>query len=76
MVKYPNKDDKDGSAYELKGLEDYRAWKKDISLFTRFDLNENWILKLETHWLNGVDGLFSMYNPGGFPEEKMDNVCS
>ncbi|RJP77588.1 MAG: hypothetical protein C4522_15070 [Desulfobacteraceae bacterium] len=30
-------------------------WMRDTCLTTRFDLNENWIFKLEGHYMNGLD---------------------
>jgi hypothetical protein len=55
-VSYDNKDNKDGEGYELYGLPKAAAWRKDLALSARFDLNAYWIFKLEGHWLNGLSG--------------------
>lgn len=52
---YRNKDDKDGDAIMLTGEQpDHRAWSKDFCLTTRFDISDNWIIKLEGHAINGT----------------------
>ncbi len=60
---YYDKDDKDGEGlYELDTAETDRimgadAWLYDDCVSLRFDLNENWTMKLEYH---AMDGLFSV----------------
>ncbi len=56
-VAYYNKDDKDGELIDpLSGVaKGARAWLKDDCVTARFDINENWALKLEHH---SMDGLF------------------
>ncbi len=63
---YPDKDDKDGDRYNTaaKGYEDYRAWLKDACLSTRFDINSNWIVKLEGHMMDGASTLNPLDHPG------------
>ena len=54
---YPNRNDKDGSTPDALGRYTdpaSRAWNKDLCLTTRFDINENWIVKLEAHTIDGV----------------------
>ncbi len=53
-VYYGDKDDKDGESYVAQGQADYRAWSKDAALTARFDINENWTLKLEGHSMDGT----------------------
>jgi len=65
-VFYSDKDDKDGDALKKRGLQDYRAWQKDFVLSTRFNVNENWSIKLEGHLIDGVGQLLSQENPNGF----------
>jgi len=65
-VFYSDKDDKDGDALKKRGLQDYRAWQKDFALSTRFNVNENWSIKLEGHLIDGVGQLLSQENPDGF----------
>lgn len=40
---------------ERKGRND--SHRKDLALFVRYDLNENWLLKLEGHYMSGTAGL-------------------
>jgi len=52
---YPDKDDKDG---ERKPPEmDFSSWLKTVTLSTRFDINENWICKLEGSYNDGFGGV-------------------
>ena len=54
---YPNRNDKDGSTPDALGRyvdPKSRAWNKDLCLTTRFDINENWVVKLEAHTIDGV----------------------
>ncbi len=62
-VFYYDKDDKDGDAFKQRGLQDYRAWQKDFALSTRFNVNENWSIKLEGHVIDGVGQLLRQENP-------------
>jgi hypothetical protein len=65
-VYYPDKDDKNGNErVNVRHLdtEEYRAWLKDMCFTTRFDLTENWILKLEGHKMNGAAILLGADNP-------------
>ncbi len=55
---FPNADEKDGN--DIKGeIPDYWAWQKDITLSVRFNLNEYFCVKLETHFYDGM-GLASL----------------
>ena len=56
-VDYMNKDDRDGDSYKERGQPRARAWLKDLAVSARFDLNEYWLIKLEGHWLNGLNGV-------------------
>ncbi|MFC2140400.1 hypothetical protein ACFLQ1_01610 [Candidatus Auribacterota bacterium] len=69
-VYYADKDDKDGNRYKILGLPDYRAWQKDWAIFTRFDITDNWLLKLEIHFLDGVAQTYSLYNMAGFKRKS------
>lgn len=53
---YTNTDDRDGENRVASGLDfdDYRAFLKDTCLTMRFDINENWVLKLEGHVMRGA----------------------
>jgi hypothetical protein len=71
-IYYPNEDDKDGEERVARGLdtEEHRAWLKDIALTTRFDVNENWIVKLEAHKMDGAAIILGADNPR--PENLVD----
>ncbi len=55
---YGDRHDKDGDRFDDTATgganEDYRAWNKDLALSTRFDININWLVKLEVHKINGT----------------------
>ncbi len=53
-VEYSDKDDKDGDRFKNVGQPAARAWKKDLALTTRFDVNDNMVLKLEGHLMDGL----------------------
>jgi hypothetical protein len=65
---YRDKDDKDGKKRSdpVTGTNphepDHRSWLKDACLTTRFDINENWVLKLEGHVMNGTAVIFAEDN--------------
>ncbi|QTA91095.1 hypothetical protein [Desulfonema magnum] len=66
-VIYADKDDKNGDGYEARGLPREEAWQKDIALSARFDINDYWIFKLESHFM---DGLYRVdYDPSD-PEDQ------
>jgi hypothetical protein len=45
--------DEDGDKLKKAGKDDFRAWHEDIAVSTRFDLNDNWCLKVEGHLMDG-----------------------
>ncbi|MBU1170748.1 MAG: hypothetical protein KKD44_14400 [Proteobacteria bacterium] len=63
---FANKDDKDGAESVAEGTvkagQEHVKWLKDSCVALRFDLTPNWILKLETHY---VDGAALMYSDDG-----------
>ncbi len=69
---YNNRDDKSGERYttdlESYGTEDHEAWNKAIILSTRFDINDNWLIKLEVTTNNGTSGHNPAENPDGLEE--------
>jgi hypothetical protein len=73
-IAYGNTDDKDGDDWVQLGqilqnpeqYPDYLAWQKDFTLAARFDINMNWLVKLEWHYIDGVNQLYVSDNPGGF----------
>ncbi len=69
-VYYWNKDDKDGERKSSRyGFPKHAAWTKDTSLSVRFDINLNWILKIEGHMMDGTAILHRADNPDGMEED-------
>lgn len=62
---YPDKDDKDGDTQIAAGNPDYYAWKKEIVSSLRFDVGYNFIIKAETHFVNGAAQTYNFNNPSG-----------
>lgn len=63
---YPDIDDKDGTKrVTIKKLDNelHRGFLKDICVTTRFDINENWVLKLEGHMMRGAASMLGADNP-------------
>lgn len=58
----PNMYDEDGNQQVKAGKNDFEAWLKTWTLSTRFDFNENWLLKLEASWNDGFGAYDSMGN--------------
>lgn len=67
-VFYRNRDDKDGTKTPYDPPS--RAYQKDACLSLRFDLNEQWIFKLEGHLIDGTALCFDSdnLNDEGFPQ--------
>ncbi len=55
-VYYRDKNDKHGTGtlFTQLGYPQFKAKLKDTCLTFRFDINEHWVLKLETHKMDGV----------------------
>jgi hypothetical protein len=53
-VYYPNIDKRDGR----------ESYQHDAALSLRYDLNANWLLKIEGHWMNGTAALDPALNAG------------
>ncbi|MBI5443238.1 MAG: hypothetical protein HY900_18735 [Deltaproteobacteria bacterium] len=62
---YRDRDDKNGNNFVAKGLPDHLGWQKDWTVGARFDVTENWLFKLEAHFIDGTALLFRTRNPGG-----------
>ncbi len=65
-IQYPNKNDRAGSGQVAMGRPDYSAWLKDAALSARFDINDSWVFKLETHCFDGVASLMDVDNSDGY----------
>ncbi len=59
-VSYSSTDDRDGKLLEKTGALKETAWLKDYALFTRFDISQNWILKLEAHHIDGLNQILDV----------------
>lgn len=62
---YPDKDDKDGDEEVADGNPDYYGWQKEIVPSLRFDIGYNFIIKAETHFINGAAQVYDFNNPSG-----------
>lgn len=62
-ISYADKDDKHGdNVVETATLKDHSAWQKDLALSLRFDINSNWIFKVEGHKVNGTSNVLAVDN--------------
>jgi hypothetical protein len=67
---YYKHNDKDGRNMERDtGRARHNAWLKDLSLTSRFDIGENWIIKVEGHLMDGTDIMLDSDNPDGEKQE-------
>lgn len=66
---YENMDDKEGEIFERMGEKDHNAWEKDACISLRFDLSENWIIKLEGHLINGTNMIDNRVRTGDLSED-------
>jgi hypothetical protein len=64
-VLYANRDDREGSILNLLGMDDYNAWEKRWVFSSRFNLTDNWIVKLEAHLIDGTISVSPGMNPNG-----------
>ncbi len=67
-VFYRDRNDRDGS--ESVFGPDFRGFQKDLCLSLRFDLNTQWVFKVEGHLIDGVGLCFNQdnLNEDGVPE--------
>ncbi len=70
-VFYDERDDRDGDNLVLQGYPDYYGWQKDLALSARFDITDSWLIKLETHFVNGSALCDFSDNPDGLEEDWM-----
>ncbi len=61
-------EDKDAKEFEASWGYDYGAWRKDWALSLRFDINMNWILKVESHTFDGTAYVIDKMNPDGLKQ--------
>lgn len=67
---FPDAKNKDGSNMQQLGLADFYNWQKNITLSLRFNINELWCVKLESHLINGLGLAGSGANPVETAEEN------
>lgn len=60
---FPDASDKNGDRFSGAGQQNFWAWQKDAALFTRFDINNYMILKLEGHYVDGAANVVTVDNP-------------
>lgn len=58
---FDDEDDMDGKERIKAGEERWQAWQKDWTLSLGFDINENWLFKLEEHIVNGTSQALGIY---------------
>ena len=56
-IYYADRSDREGSAWTARGKNAANAWIRDFGLSTQFDFGENFALRLEGHFMNGLLGL-------------------
>lgn len=70
-VFYIDRRDHDGKGLVAQGSPDYAAWQKDLALSLRFDLSDYWLIKLETHFMDGYALCDYSDNSDGFKQNWM-----
>jgi len=64
-VFYFDKGDREGDFFVRSNRPTYYAWAKDFAVSLRFDINSNWIVKLEGHSTDGTSMVYTIDNPEG-----------
>jgi len=49
---------------------------ENVAISGRFDLNSNWIFKVEYQWIQGTRGLFASDNPEGYDEDEDSHMVA
>ena len=73
---YDNKNNREGDGYAW----DHKAWRKDLTLFARFDITDNWLVKVEYHIMDGTawlpnSGLYSDANSSDNIKQKWNMIA-
>jgi hypothetical protein len=50
--------------------KEFGAWQKDWTLALRFDINSNWLAKLEYHYIDGTNQILAQYGRDGNSDEQ------
>jgi hypothetical protein len=53
-VFYEDIDHKDGAQFTMQGKPDHMGWRKDLGFGIHYDMNYNWLIKLEYHTIDGT----------------------
>ena len=53
-----------------EGDEEYEYYAADYSLAVRYDINDYWIVKLEGHFIDGTNQIYSILNPNQVKMER------
>jgi hypothetical protein len=67
-IYFPDADNHSGDE-QVAPNPDFKAWSKDFALTARFDIDDNWVFKLEGHRIDGVAGVFNADNPQGYDRD-------
>lgn len=68
---YDDRSDRDGSTRD--GGRKWGAWQKDLAVSLRFDLNDNWIIKAENHFIYGNNQVIAQYmnnDPNSYEKQR------
>jgi hypothetical protein len=60
---YPAPEDKKGEGYKALNFDNFMSWQKDFTIASRLNIEQNWYLKFETHFIDGVAQVFPADNP-------------
>lgn len=50
--------------FHVRDSDDYGTYQQDVCLTARFDVTDNWLIKVEGHAMSGTGDLESSMNPG------------
>lgn len=53
-VMYPEIEDRTGTKMQASGYDKHQAWRKDLCLMARFDIDSNFLIKVENHSIDGT----------------------
>lgn len=71
-VSYANRNDRDGDRIvENPATNTYRhnAWQKDLAVSLRWDIDGNWLVKIEAHVIDGTANLLTSENPQPYEQD-------
>ncbi len=74
---YHDKDDREGETF---APNNFKGWRKDLTLSTRFDITDNWLVKAEYHIVDGAawlpeSGLYSDANSPDNIKQKWNMIA-